>query len=170
MSLITILTGPSASGKNTVGYAYARQFCQRCAVLDGDQVRGMYAQPHIAPWHGDEGLRQHQIGARHTAMLARSFNAMGLEVVILDVLWADLPAIYRDELKDFQIRIVRLLPTLDECLRRHHLRAPSISDDELRWTYNHSADLTDYDLSRDTTHLSPEQVALWLSKRQISEQ
>lgn len=123
MLLITILTGPSAAGKNTIAYLYARQFCQQCAVIDGDQVRGMYAQPHIAPWHGDEGLRQHQIGARHGAMLARSFNALELEVVLLDVLWADLASIYRSELTGLPLRIVRLLPTLDECLRRHHRKS-----------------------------------------------
>ncbi|MEP6986231.1 MAG: hypothetical protein ABI970_11570 [Chloroflexota bacterium] len=163
MPLITILTGPSAAGKNTVGYTYARQFSEQCAVIDGDQVRGMYTQPHIAPWHGDDGLRQHQIGVRHDALLARSFNSLGLEVVILDVLWADLSTIYRSELTGLPIRIVRLLPTLEECLRRHHQRPPSISDDEVKWTYDHTAALTDYDRSLDTTNLSAEQVAQWLS-------
>ncbi len=163
MPLITILTGPSAAGKNTVGYTYARQFAQQCAVIDGDQVRWMYTQPHVAPWHGEEGLRQHQIGVRHGALLVRSFNGLGVEVVVLDVLWADLAAIYRSQLAGLPMRIVRLLPTLEECLRRHHLRPPSISDDELQWTYDHTAALTDYDLTLDTTNLSPEQVAQWLS-------
>src|SRR5258705_6376330 len=131
MPLITISTGPSAAGKNTMGYTYARQFSPKCAVIDGDQVRGMYAQPHIAPWHGEEGLRQHQIGVRHGATLARSFNMLGLEVILLDVLWANLAAIYRSELSGVSLRIVRLLPTFEECLRRHHQRPPSISDDEL---------------------------------------
>jgi hypothetical protein len=162
MPLITILTGPSAAGKNTIGYIYAGQFSQSCAVIDGDQVRWMYTQPHIAPWVGDEGLRQHQIGVRHGSMLARSFNSLGLEVILLDVLWADLAGIYRNELLGLPVRIVRLLPTLEECLRRHHQRPPSISDDEVKWTYDHTAVLTDYDLTLDSTHLSAEQVAKWL--------
>lgn len=162
MPQVTLLTGPSAAGKNTIGYTYARQFCQQCAVIDGDQVRYMYTQPHIAPWHGDEGLRQHRIGAHHGALLARSFSGLGLEVVLLDVLWADLPAIYRAELKNLNLRIVRLLPTLEECLRRHHQRPPSISDQEVTWTYDHTASLTDYDLSLDTTILPADQVARWL--------
>ncbi len=162
MLLITILTGPSAAGKNTIGYTYAREFPQPCSVIDGDQVRWMYTQPHIAPWHGDDGLRQHQIGVRHNCLLARSFHELGLEVVILDVLWADLAASYRAELAGLPHRIVRLLPTLEECLRRHHQRPPSISDDEVKWTYDHTAALTDYDLSLDTTTLSAEQVAAWL--------
>jgi hypothetical protein len=161
-SLITILTGPSAAGKNTVGYTYARQFSPKCAVIDGDQVRWMYTQPHIAPWHGEEGLRQHQIGVQHGAMLARSFVGLGLEVVVLDVLWADLAARYRSQLAGLNVRIVRLLPTLEECLRRHHQRPPSISDEEVKWTYNHTATLTDYDLTLDTTDLAAEQVASWL--------
>ena len=166
MPIITILTGPSAAGKNTIGYTYARQFCEQCAVIDGDQVRWMYTQPHIAPWHGEEGLRQHQIGVRHGAMLARSFHALGLEVVILDVLWADLAGIYRSELSGLPMRIVRLLPTLEECLQRHHQRPPSISDDEVKWTYDHTATLTDFDLTLDSTSLSAEQVAGWLKSTQ----
>lgn len=162
MPLITLLTGPSAAGKNTIGYTFARQYSQQCAVIDGDQVRWMYTQPHVAPWHGNEGLRQHRIGARHGAILARSFSDLGLEVVLLDVLWADLPAIYRAELSGLNLRIVRLLPTLGECLRRHHQRPPSISDQEVAWTYDHTASLTDYDLNLDTTTLSAEQVARWL--------
>jgi len=163
MPLITILTGPSAAGKNTIGYTYAREFSQQCAAIDGDQVRWMYTQPHVAPWAGDEGLRQHQIGARHGAMLARSFNKLGVEVILLDVLWADIPSIYRTELSGLSMRIVRLLPTLEEALRRHHQRPPSISDDELKWTYDHTAALTDYDLTLDTTDMPPELVAKWLS-------
>ena len=162
MPSITILTGPSAAGKNTIGYTYAQKFSTHCAVIDGDQVRWMYTQPHIAPWDGEAGLRQHQIGARHGAMLARSFNALGLEVILLDVLWANLPMIYRTELSSLPLRIVRLLPTLDECLRRHHQRRPTISDDEVKWTYNHSAALTDFDLTLDSTGLSAEEVARWL--------
>ncbi len=164
MSLITILTGPAAAGKNTIGYLYAQHFCEQCAVIDGDQVRWMYTQPHIAPWDGADGLSQHQIGARHGAMLARSFATLGIEVVVLDVLWADLASIYRAELSGVPLRIVRLLPTLDECLRRHHMRPPSISDQELIWTYDHTAALTDYDSSLDTSTMSPEQVAQWLKK------
>ncbi|MBI1279086.1 MAG: adenylyl-sulfate kinase [Anaerolineaceae bacterium] len=163
LPLITILTGPSAAGKNTIAYTYAREFTQQCAVIDGDQVRWMYTHPHTAPWAGEEGLRQHQIGARHGAMLARSFNSLGLEVILLDVLWADLPAIYRSELKDLPLRIVRLLPTLEEALRRHHQRPPTISDDEVRWTYNHAVALTDFDLTLDTTDMPAELVAKWLS-------
>jgi hypothetical protein len=162
MSQITILTGPAASGKNTIGYTYAHDFCEQCAVIDGDQIRWMYAQPHVAPWHGDEGLRQHRIGSRHGALLARSFVELGLEVVLLDVLWADLSAIYRSELSGLPVRIVRLLPSLDECLRRLHQRPHSISDDELRWTYDHTEALTDFDLTLDNTDLSPEMVAHWL--------
>src|SRR5215470_8939791 len=162
MPLITILTGPSAAGKNTIGYTFAQKFSKYCAVIDGDQVRWMYTQPHIAPWDGEAGLRQHQIGARHGAMLARSFNSLGLEVILLDVLWANLPSIYRTELNGLPLRIVRLLPSLEEVLRRHHLRPPSISDDELKWTYDRTVTLTDYDLTLDSTGLSAEEVAQWL--------
>lgn len=160
--LITLLTAPAAAGKNTIGDHYAHSHSQSCAVIDGDQVRQMYTHPHVAPWHGEEGLRQHRIGARHGALLARSFHHLGLEVIILDVLWADLATLYRAELAGLPFRIVRLLPTFDECLRRLHQRPHSISDDEAKWTYDQTAALSTYDLSLDNTRLSPEQTVTWL--------
>jgi hypothetical protein len=163
MKPITILTAPTAAGKNTIGHLYATQFCERGAVIDGDAVRWMLRQPHAAPWDEAEGLTQHQLGVKHSSMLARSFVAEGYEVVILDVLWADLAQRYRMELQDFPVRIVRLLPSWDEALRRLHGRAPTISDFEARWVYETQVALRDYDYSLDNSDLSAEQVAAWLA-------
>lgn len=164
MQRITLLTGPAASGKNTVAHLYATRFCERCAVIDGDVVRAMLRQPHAAPWEGDEGLRQHRLGARHVALLARSFAAQGYEVVALDVLWADLPQIYRAELAGLTLKIVRLMPRWDVALARLHERPPSISDDEARWVYETQTALRDYDLSIDNSEQSAEATAAELGK------
>jgi hypothetical protein len=163
MKPITILAAPTAAGKNTIGHLYATQFCERCAVIDGDAVRWMLRQPHAAPWEA-EGLEQHRLGVKHVGMLARSFVGEGYEVVILDVLWADLAERYRTELQDFPVRIVRLLPTWEAALKRLHSRAPTISDDEARWVYEMQVALTDYDYSLDNSDLTPEQVAAWLAE------
>lgn len=163
MKQITLLTGPAASGKNTAAYLYATRYCERCAVIDGDVVRAMLRQPHTAPWEGDEGLRQHQVGARHVCSLARSFAEQGYEVVALDVLWADLPQIYRTELENFTLKIVRLMPRWDVALARLHARPPSISDDEARWVYETQVALRDYDFSIDNSEQSAGATAAALS-------
>lgn len=160
---ITILTGPAASGKNSIAQIYATQFRERCAVIDVDQVRWMLRQPHAAPWDEPEGLAQHRLGVHHACLLAKSFVDEGYETVILDVLWADLPEQYRRELGGYALRIVRLLPTLEESLRRLHARPPSISDDEARWVYDTQESLTDFDYSLDNTYMTVDVAARWLA-------
>lgn len=160
---ITILTGPAASGKNTIGHLYATQFCKRCAVIDVDLVRWMLRQPHAAPWDGDEGLRQHRLGVQNACLLAKSFVEAGCDVVILDVVWADLGELYRQALTNFPLRMIRLLPSWDESLIRLHGRSHTISDDEARWVYNQQMALQNFDYSLDNTTMSPEVVAAWLA-------
>jgi len=159
MKPITLLTGAAASGKNTIAQYYATRFCERCAVIDGDVVRWMLRQPHIAPWDEPEGLAQHRLGVKHACMLAKSFAAEDCEVMILDVLWADLAQRYRDDLRGYPLRIVRLLPSWETSLKRLHERPPSISDSEARWVYDTQLALTDFDLSIDNSALSVEEVA-----------
>ncbi len=161
MKPITILTAPAAAGKNTIAQIYATQFCERCAVIDGDAVRWMLRQPHVAPWDGEAGLAQHRLGVSHACLLANSFVAEDCEVVILDVLWADLAQRYRQALAD--VRILRLLPTWEESLRRLHARPPTISDAEAQWVYATQAQLTDFDYNLDNTNMSPQDVARWLA-------
>src|SRR5215217_7499168 len=158
MNAITILTGPAAAGKNTIGHHYATRFCERCAVIDGDVVRWMLRQPHLAPWNGPEGLHQHRLGVKHACMLARSFVGEGYEVVLLDVVWADLAQVYRQELDGFSPRIVRLMPSWDEALKRLHERSHSITDAEARWVYDTQVALQDFDHSVDNTLMSAEEV------------
>ncbi len=164
MKPIIVLTAPTAAGKNTIGHLYATQFRERCAVIDGDAVRWMLRQPHIAPWVEPEGLIQHRLGVKHACMLAKSFVGEGFDVVILDVVWADLAERYRTELRDFPVRIVRLLPSWEEALKRLQGRPPTISEGEARWVYETQVALSDYDYSLDNSDLTAEQVAWWLAE------
>ena len=59
---ILILTGPPASGKNSVAPLIARQRA-RCAIIDVDQVRGMLEPGHAARGDGVVGIRQSRRGA-----------------------------------------------------------------------------------------------------------
>lgn len=158
-----LLTGPAASGKNTVADLYATRYCDRCAVIDGDVVRAMLHQPHTAPWEGDEGLRQHRLGVRHVCTLAQSFVREQYEVVMLDPIWADLPQIYRKELEGYLFHIVRLMPTWEASLQRLHERPPSISDEEARWVYETQVALKDFDYSIDNSAQTAEETAAVLS-------
>lgn len=163
MKPITVLTGPAASGKNTIGHIYATRYCERCAVIDVDLVRGMLRQPHAAPWQEPEGLLQHRLGVKHACMLARSFADEGYEVCILDVVWADLGQLYRQQLSGYPLRIVRLMPSWKESLRRLHERRHTITDDEARWVYQQQESLTDFDHTIDNSALSAEHVVRWLA-------
>lgn len=158
---IIILTGPAASGKNTIGHLYATQFNEWCAVIDVDLVRVMLRQPHRAPWEGDDGLEQHRLGVRHACMLAKSFATEGYVVILLDVVWADLGQIYRQELAG--CRIVRLMPSWDETLKRLHGRSASITDVEAKWIYDTQIALHDFDHSIDNSLMTAEKVAEWLA-------
>jgi hypothetical protein len=163
MNPLTILTGPAAAGKNTIAHIYATQFCEQCAVIDVDVVRGMLRQPHLAPWDGAAGLDQHRLGVKHACILAKSFLAEGCEVVVLDVVWADLGQLYRQQLAGHYARIVRLMPSWEESLQRLHSRPYSITDAEAEWVYTTQQSLQDFDYTLDNTTLAPEAVAAWLA-------
>ncbi len=153
-----ILTGPPATGKNTIATAFAQQQ-ERCAVIDVDLVRAMLAQPHLAPWEGEEGQRQHHLGVAHACLLARSFLAHGYMVVIHDVLSNDTAAIYRRELHEATPEVVLILPTLQAIQHRNSLRPPRLTDAEILMLYRWQEELTDYDHKIDNTTLEPEVIA-----------
>src|SRR5262245_40892720 len=102
---ILILTGPPASGKNSVARIVARGR-NRCAIIDIDQVRWMLVQPHHAPWEGEEGKHQCRLGVQNSCMLAKSFAAEGCDVLLLDFVWDYTVGIYRTELEQYQPKIV----------------------------------------------------------------
>lgn len=131
---IPILTGPPGAGKNAVAAAYARQQA-RCAVIDVDLVRWMVLQPHRAPWEGEEGRRQQHLGVQNACGLARRFREHDFRVVIHDVLSAETVALYRQELRDHEPKIISLLPSFEEIVRRNGLRPPQLTAEQIRTLY-----------------------------------
>jgi hypothetical protein len=168
MPRITLLTGPAAAGKNTIAHIYATEFCAQCAVIDTDLVRWMLRQPHLAPWPTDppdsQAQFQHRLGIKHACILARSFVQNGYEVVICDVVGDGLAQFYRDLLVDHNFRIVLLLPTWEESLRRLKTRDHRITEDEAGLLYEQQRQLTAYDARIDNSSLSPEAVAARLAQ------
>jgi len=122
----------------------------------------MLRQPHRAPWDGKEGLSQHQLGVKHACLLAQSFVNEGYEVIIMDVVWADLAQIYRRELAELPMKIIRIMPTWQASLDRLHKRPHSITDDEARWVYDTQKELKDFDLDIDNTTRSITEISAWL--------
>lgn len=157
-----ILTGPPASGKNTIGSLLARQR-ERCAVIDVDVVRAMLVQPHRAPWQGAEGWRQQRLGVLQGCKLAIGFAEDGCEVVLLDVLSDRTLSLYRQLLVPHKFKIVQLLPTWAECNRRFHERGPILTADEFALVYRDQEQFTAFDLCLDNTTLAPVDAAARLT-------
>lgn len=153
---ILILTGPAASGKNTVSEILSHKK-ERCAVIDVDVVRCMYRQPHKAPWEGEEGNNQQKLGVKNAILLAKNFAHNGTDVIILDVLTDETAKIYKEELPE--AKIVLLMPTYDEAFKRYKNRPHTIKEGEFRLVYDWQKNLTIYDRIIDNTALSAEETA-----------
>ncbi len=160
--MILLLTGPPAAGKSTLGALIAKRL-QRCAVIDVDWLRVMVAQPHIAPWLGEEGMVQLRLGAKNACMLAHNFVAEGYDVVILDVLTDETATLYQTHLAPLPHQIVLLLPSLEESLQRNQRRGQWLTDDEVRLLYAWEQELRVYDRKIDNSNLSADELAVELA-------
>jgi hypothetical protein len=154
---ILILTGPPASGKNSVAPLIARQR-ERCAIIDVDQVRWMLVQPHAAPWEGEEGKRQCRFGVENACLLAARFAEDDCDVIVLDFLWDYTVGIYQQRLAQYSPKIVQLMPSLTETLRRNHMRG-WLPAHEVEMLYVLMERFTDYDEKIDNTEMTVEKLA-----------
>jgi hypothetical protein len=154
---ILILTGPPASGKNSVAPIVARSR-PRCAIIDVDLVRWMLVQPHAAPWEGQEGRHQCRMGVENACDLAARFAADHADVLLLDFVWEYTLEIYRTRLARFQPKVILLLPTLEETLRRNHTRG-WLPANEVEMLYAEMEHFTGYDARINNTDVSVEALA-----------
>jgi chloramphenicol 3-O-phosphotransferase len=177
---VLILTAPSAAGKNAVASAVA-SLCHRLAVIDVDVVRYMVVQPHKIPGavtaelgYADE--LDWRVGVNSACRLAISFAESSFEVMVLDVLTHESMVQYRSGLRAFDPKVVLLLPSLDEVMKRHRERGPEpegsfmrgqglaaggwrLSAEDVVRLYRQQESLTGYDIRMDSSSLSPEEVA-----------
>lgn len=159
---VLILTGPPASGKNSVATLIAGQR-ECCAIIDVDQVRWMLVQPHTAPWEGEEGKRQARLGVENSCLLATRFAAAGCDVLVLDFIWSFTLDIYREWLAPYKPRIVLLMPSLVETLRRN-LERGWLPAHEVEMLYTEMQSFSDYDDKIDNSDVAVEELALWLAR------
>jgi len=152
---LTILTGPAASGKNTISKILAQKK-EKCAVIDVDTIRQMYVQPHKAPWDGEEGRAQQLLGVENTCLLAKNYSQQNIDVVILDVLTDETASLYKKNLGE--VRIILLMPVFAEAQKRFKERPSTITDEEFKMIYEWEEKLTVFDEKIDNTSLSAQET------------
>jgi tRNA uridine 5-carbamoylmethylation protein Kti12 len=155
---VVVLTGPAGAGKNTVAVELTKQL-DHLAVIDGDDVRQMVRQPHKAPWEGEAGATQHELGVQNNCSLARSFVKAGYDVLILDVVSQNLVSTYRRELSSFPCFIVSLLPSREVIRARNQQKPSYLQPQEIEWTYQKQEQLTDFDERIDNSSLGASNIA-----------
>ena len=153
---IILLTGPAASGKNTISHIAAKKK-KRCAVIDVDKIREMLLQLHTAPWDGEEGKQQQKLGVENACLLAKNFLKNDCDVILLDVVDNETAELYKQYIP--QIKIVLLLPSFKEAHRRFAERPHTISEEEFKMVYTWEEKLTVYDEKIDNSEISAEQMA-----------
>ena len=131
-----LLTGPPAAGKSTTALALARSV-PLAAMIDVDDIRHLVVAGHTAPWEGNEGRLQQQIGVENACDLARRFRAAGIEVVLADFVTTATAALYRRHLQDLQI--IRFRLPLGEAYRRAQLRPIHLTEQEFEDLYGFDA-------------------------------
>jgi predicted kinase len=122
-----VLTGGPAVGKSVTARALA-EGRPRCAFIDVDDVRQLVVSGAAAPWEGKEGREQQRLGVKNACTLARNFLAMGIEVVVADVLTPETCDLYRRELPG--CLVVHMTVGLPEAMRRAASRKVWLTDDE----------------------------------------
>lgn len=110
-----VLTGGPAVGKSSTATELAA-LRPRAAVIEVDDVRQMVVSGGVAPWKGQEGLRQRHLGVRNACDVAVNFTQADIDVVITDVLTPASADLYRQFLTE--CLIVRIVVTFEEAQRR----------------------------------------------------
>jgi chloramphenicol 3-O-phosphotransferase len=159
---VLVLTGPPAAGKTTVAQAIADRL-ERAAVVDVDALRALVRRPHVAVWYPGEGTAQHRLGVRNACLLARSFAGAGYKVVVADLLTEETLPVYRAGLDGLRVRVVRLLPSLEEAQRRNRARGLWVAPARVALLYAQQAALVFACETLDTTATPPAAVAARLA-------
>ncbi|MDO8593553.1 MAG: hypothetical protein Q7R59_01480 [bacterium] len=155
---ILLLTGPAGAGKNTVAEVVVKRR-ERCAIVDVDKVRWMLVQPHKAPWEGEEGQKQLELGIENSCFLARNFLRENCDVIILDVVTMETSGLYKRFLGNVGYKTILLLPSFEIVSERNHMRPERLSDERIRDLYQLESEFEDYNQKIDNSSLSSEEVA-----------
>jgi len=154
---ILIISGVVAGGKSTASKLYAKSK-SKCALIETDDVRHMVVSQHTAPWKGNEGIRQLELGVSNTCLLAKRFVEAGFDVVIADFVTSRTLPIYKKLLQKHDPYVVQLVPSFQEAKRRFDVRTERVTDSEFKMLYEMQAKFIEADLRIDNTSLSPQEL------------
>jgi predicted kinase len=121
------LTGGPAAGKSSTATELAA-LRPRAAVIEVDDVRQMVVSGGVAPWKGEEGLRQRHLGVRNACAVAMNILRTDIDVVVTDVLTPESAELYRELLTE--CLIVRIVVSFEEAQRRAATRRLFLTVDE----------------------------------------
>jgi chloramphenicol 3-O-phosphotransferase len=153
---VLLLAGPAGAGKSTL----ARAWCDTrdiAAHVQLDDVRDLLVQGRVDPLnvsHPDQA-GQWRLAVQASCSLARSFAESEVDVAIDDVLLpADAATIWKPALNGLRIRLVAVLPDLEQLLLRGRNRGKLVPESIVRQQYD---DTTEWEPQRtlDTTDQSP---------------
>jgi adenylate kinase family enzyme len=161
---ILLLTGPPASGKNTIAELVAKRL-ERCVAIDVDELRTMIVQPSRAPWQSKEQLSQERLSVDNACAIARNAANAGYDVVISDVVTDMSLDAYKQAFAGTPLKTIVLLPTEDEIMGRLLSRPDYLSRGEVTSVYDQQAKFDGYDDRLDNTNIDPDDVVDWLLER-----
>jgi adenylate kinase family enzyme len=161
---ILLLTGPPASGKNTIAELLAKRL-ERCAAIDVDELRSMIVQPDNLTWESRERAAQEDLVVKNACSLAKNFMEAGFDVVISDVITERSLETYKRALSKTTVKTILLLPTENEIMGRLLSRPDYLSRGEVTSVYDQQARFADYDDKLVNTEIEPDQVVEWLLER-----
>ena len=131
--MLILFGGPAGAGKSTL----ARAWCAtrpRAAHVELDEVRDLIVAGRADPQQpGSLQGEQYALSVRACCALARVFLADGYDVAVDDVLEpAAFDRYWRPLLDGLDWRVLVLLPTLEEVLRRSHARPKRVLEQHSR--------------------------------------
>jgi predicted kinase len=141
MPLLALFGGPAGAGKSTL----ARAWCQtreRAAHIELDAIRELIVAGRADPQQpGTLQSEQYAVSVEACISLARTFLAAGYDVAVDDALPpAAFERDWRPLLAGLKWHVVIVLPTLDETLRRSHVRTKRVFERHTRDQHQASQD------------------------------
>ncbi|MCW2582306.1 MAG: hypothetical protein JWQ53_1096 [Klenkia sp.] len=102
-----LITGPPAAGATSVAAALVASR-PLCALVEVADLRGLVRSGAVDPWRPGAGEGQHRLAAVQAGLLASSFVAAGVEVVLCDVVRPVVAEVYRTAAADPFVVALRL--------------------------------------------------------------
>jgi hypothetical protein len=154
---VALFGGPAGAGKSTLARAWCATRAQ-AAHIELDEIRGLIISGRADPQEpSDLQAAQYGLSVEATCALVRTFSLGGCDVAIDDVLEPDAFEHYwRPQLDGLRWKLIIVLPSLDETLRRSGGREKRVREEHTRAQHGRCSAWNDT-FCIDTTHLDVDQ-------------